>query len=168
MFNSNFNNLAKNKDLDLYPEDLRKKIDEINEFVYHNINNGVYRCGFCRSQEAYDVAFKGLFDALDRVEDILSKNKYLCGDRFTEADVRLFTTLLRFDDVYFIHFKCSKKRIREYPHMLAYVRDIYHKPGVAETCNMKHIITHYYSSHTDINPYAIIPGGLNFIDYLTK
>jgi len=168
MLNSSFNELAIFKDLDLYPNELQKEINEINTFVYDGINNGVYKCGFAKTQEAYNQAFNELFDALDKVEEILSKNRFLVGNRFTEADVRIFPTLVRFDEVYVVYFKCNKKRIIDYPNILNYCREIYQMPGIKETVNMKHIKTHYYTSHKDINYYAIIPNGNNFIAELEK
>lgn len=162
MFNTEFNALCKNpeqKNVDLYPEDLRAEIDSLNSWIYPNINNGVYRSGFARTQEAYDEAVTGCFKALDRVEEILSKNRYLCGDRLTEADIRLFPTLIRFDPVYVGHFKCNKKRIVDYPNMWAYAREIYQMPGVAETVDQEHIQKHYQASHTSINPFGIIAIG---------
>ncbi|XP_048737020.1 glutathionyl-hydroquinone reductase YqjG-like isoform X2 [Ostrea edulis] len=162
MLNSEFNAFCKTpeqKQLDLYPEDRRKEIDEVNEWIYPNINNGVYRSGFARSQEAYDEAVVALFEALDKVESILSKQRYLVGSCMTEADVRLFVTLVRFDKVYEQHFKCNKKRIIDYPNMWPYVRDIYQTEGIAETVNMEHIKNHYMVSHRSINPFGIVSIG---------
>lgn len=159
MLNSEFNDFCKTeeqKQLDFYPENLRKSIDDINEWIYPNINNGVYRAGFARTQEAYDEAVIGLFDALDKVESILSKQRYLVGSSLTEADIRLFVTLVRFDSVYEQHFKCNKKRILDYPNIWPYVRDIYQIPGIAETINMEHIKKHYMMSHRSINQYGIV------------
>ncbi|CAB4009799.1 Glutathionyl-hydroquinone reductase [Paramuricea clavata] len=147
------------KELDLYPEGLRKEIDEMNDWVYPTINNGVYRSGFASSQEAYDSAVVILFEALEKLENILSTRRYLVGNRFTEADVRLFTTLIRFDLVYHGHFKCNKKRIIDYPNIWGYTRDIYQMPGVADTCNFEHITKHYMQSHRDINPHGIVAIG---------
>lgn len=151
---------------DYYPEALRGKIDEINEFVYGNINNGVYKTGFATTQAAYEEAYESLFDALDRVEDILSENRYLTGDHITEPDWRLFTTLVRFDAVYVGHFKCNKKRIVDYPNLWGYLRELYQVDGVAETVNMDHIKTHYYASHKTINPTGIVPVGPE-LDFLS-
>eukprot|EP00479_Gromia_sphaerica_P003230 TRINITY_DN13772_c0_g1_i1.p1 TRINITY_DN13772_c0_g1~~TRINITY_DN13772_c0_g1_i1.p1 ORF type:complete len:193 (+),score=20.87 TRINITY_DN13772_c0_g1_i1:112-690(+) len=145
--------------LDSYPEDLREKIDEINSWIYPCINNGVYRCGFARTQEAYENAFYELFDALDKIEDILSKTRYLCGDRLTEADIRLFPTLIRFDVVYYGHFKCNKKRIVDFPNLWNYTKELYQIPEIKETCNMEHMKAHYYHSHRSLNPTGIIPKG---------
>jgi putative glutathione S-transferase len=164
MFNSEFNEFATNKELDLYPSHLRSKIDEINDWVYPNINDGVYKCGFARSQEAYDHAVHNLFEHLDKVEDILSKNRYLCGDTFTEADVRLFTTLVRFDLVYNTHFKCNIKKLKEYPNIWEYTKEIYQMKGVADTIVVEHIKKHYYMSHTSINPFGIVAAG-PIVDY---
>ena len=164
MFNSEFQGFATRPDLDLYPENQRKQIDEANDWIYPCINNGVYRCGFATKQAAYRRAFEELFEALDRVEKILASSRYLTGSELTEADVRLFTTLVRFDAVYVTHFKCNLKRIVDYPNIWAYTRDIFQSAGVAETVNMEHIKTHYFVSHRKINPLGIIPDGpaLNF------
>ncbi|WEX07931.1 glutathione S-transferase family protein [Chelativorans sp. AA-79] len=145
--------------LDFYPEDLRGEIDRVNELVYDNINNGVYRAGFATTQEAYEEAFRDLFAALDQVEERLSRQRYLAGSRLTEADWRLFTTLVRFDPVYAGHFKCNLRRIADYPNLSNYLRELYQIPGVAETVNMHHIKAHYYGSHRTINPTGIVPLG---------
>lgn len=158
MLNSEFDNFCKNDD-DFYPKDLQQQIDEINDLVYNNINNGVYRCGFAKSQCAYDEAFDNLFSALDKVETILSQHKYLVGDQFTEADIRLFTTLIRFDAVYVTHFKCNLKRIIDYPNIQNYLVKIYRMPGIKETVNMQHIKQHYYRSHPTVNPSGIVAKG---------
>eukprot|EP00127_Corallochytrium_limacisporum_P002675 Clim_evm111s134 gene=Clim_evmTU111s134 len=160
--NTEFNEFSKTPEqaaLDLYPEGLRDKIDELNAWIYPNINNGVYRCGFARTQEAYDTAFQELFQHLDKVEEILSQQRYLTGDKLTEADVRLFTTLIRFDIVYVCHFKTNKKRIIDYPNIHNYMLEIYQMPAVKETCNLEHIKKHYFISHESINPTAIVPNG---------
>ena len=159
MFNHEFQEVAANPNIDLYPEHLQQYIDELNDWIYPKINNGVYRCGFARKQGAYSRAFQELFEALDQVEEILSGSRYLTGAELTEADVRLFTTLVRFDPVYFTHFKCNQRRIVEYPNTWGYVRDIYQLPGVAETVNMEHIKHHYFVSHRQINPFGIVPDG---------
>ncbi|GAB2281145.1 hypothetical protein Dimus_015749 [Dionaea muscipula] len=161
MFNSEFNDFATNPDLDLYPPHLRAEIDEINEWVYDGINNGVYRCGFAKKQGPYDEAVKKVFEALDRCEDILGKQRYLCGGTLTEADIRLFVTLIRFDEVYAVHFKCNKKMVHEYPNLFNYVKDIFQLPGMSSTVNMAHIKGHYYGSQPSINPLGIIPMGPN-------
>ncbi|MCK0505383.1 glutathione S-transferase family protein [Aromatoleum anaerobium] len=148
--------------IDFYPQHLRAEIDAVNAFVYENVNNGVYRCGFATSQAAYDQAVLQLFAALDRLEERLSRHRYLVGNRLTEADMRLFPTLVRFDAVYFIHFKCSVRRIADYPNLSGYLRDIYQMPGVSETVNMDHIKRHYYLSHRHLNPTGIIPAGPDF------
>ncbi len=159
MFNTEFQNYATNPALDFYPEDKRDQIDELNDWIYPYINNGVYRCGFATKQRAYSKAFAELFAALDRVEEILADSRYLTGDDLTEADVRLFTTLVRFDAVYYTHFKTNLPRIIDYPNIWGYARDIYQIPGIAETVNMAHIKTHYFESHRHINPYGIVPDG---------
>ena len=156
MFNSAFNGLTGNTD-DYYPEALRGEIDTVNERVYDAVNNGVYKSGFATTQEAYDEAIHPLFDALDWLEERLSGQRYLLGERLTEADWRLFTTLVRFDSVYHLHFKCNRRRIVDYPALWAYTRDLYQHPGVAGTVNLGHIVRHYHYSHDTINPNRIIP-----------
>ncbi len=163
MLNSAFNYITANTD-DYYPAALRKTIDEINTLVYENVNNGVYRAGFATTQEAYDRAYYCLFAALDELEQRLSTNRYLVGDRLTEADWRLFTTLVRFDAVYYGHFKTNRQRIEDYPNLSNYLRELYQVEGVAGTVNFHHIKTHYYYSHTTINPSQIVPNGPD-IDY---
>lgn len=158
MFNSEFNELTGNQD-DYYPESLRREIDELNDEIYDRVNNGVYKCGFATAAEPYEAAFSELFDTLAKLEQRLATRRYLCGDRLTEADWRLFTTLVRFDAVYYSHFKTNLKRIQDYPNLWGYVRDLYQHPGVAETVVMDHIKTHYYASHTMINPTGIVPVG---------
>jgi len=158
IFNSAFDALTGNT-YDFYPEALRSDIDTINAFVYENINNGVYRCGFATSQEAYDEAFDALFSALDEVEKRLDGQRYLVGDVLTEADWRLFTTLIRFDAVYVGHFKCNRQRIADYPNLSNYLRELYQYKRVRETVDMTHIKQHYYGSHATINPTGIIPKG---------
>ncbi|MFU0505513.1 glutathione S-transferase family protein [Pseudaminobacter sp. NGMCC 1.201702] len=158
MLNSAFNEWG-DASLDFYPEALRGEIDEINEFVYPAINNGVYRAGFATKQHAYEEAFNELFSALDRLEDRLSRQRYLVGGQLTEADWRLFTTLVRFDPVYVGHFKCNLRRIADYPNLSNYLRELYQVPGVAGTVDMLHIKSHYYGSHATINPTGIVPVG---------
>ena len=158
MLNSAFVGLAGNN-RDFYPEALRSEIDEINALVYQTVNNGVYRAGFATTQAAYEEAVKALFATLDKLEERLSSQRYLTGEQLTEADWRLFTTLLRFDPVYVGHFKCNLKRLVDYPNLWAYVRELYQMPGVAETVNMEHIKSHYYGSHLTINPTGIVPLG---------
>lgn len=158
MFNSAFNELTGNTE-DYYPEALRDEIDAINARVYDDINNGVYKAGFATTQEAYDEAVSKLFDALDWVEALLGDRAYLTGEDITEADWRLFTTLVRFDAVYVGHFKCNRKRIADYPNISHYLKALYEVPGVKETVDLDHIRTHYYWSHTTINPHRIIPVG---------
>ena len=144
-------------DLDFHPEDLRPEIDRINGRVYDDLNNGVYKAGFASSQGAYDEAARGVFEALDWIEGLLSKRRYLAGDYLTEADWRLFTTLVRFDLVYHTHFKCNRARIADYPNLWGYTRELYQMPGVAQTVNFDHIVEHYHYSHEMINPHRIIP-----------
>ena len=158
MFNTAFNHLTGNQS-DFYPQALREEIDQINALVYPAINNGVYRAGFATEQSAYEAAYHALFDALDVMEARLANRRYLLGDTLTEADWRLFTTLVRFDAVYFGHFKTNRQRIADYPHLSAYVRELYQWPGVAATVNMQHIKQHYYASHDTINPTGIVPVG---------
>jgi len=158
MLNSEFDEFG-NSTQDFYPPELRDEIDQINEAVYHNINNGVYKCGFATTQQAYEEAFNNLFSTLDQIENILSKKRYIVGDKLTLADWRLFTTLLRFDSVYYTHFKCNLRRIEEYPNLSNYLRELYQYPGVEETVNFKHIKEHYFKSHKTINPTGIVPSG---------
>lgn len=158
MLNSAFSEFASN-DYDYYPESLRSEIDEINETIYANINDGVYRCGFAQSQAVYEKAFDALFSVLDLIEERLSRQRYLTGPTITEADWRLFPTLLRFDPVYVGHFKCNLRRIADYPQLSNYLRDLYQQSGIAETVHLDHIKRHYYYSHESINPTRIIPKG---------
>lgn len=158
MLNAEFDDLA-DASVDLYPEALRGEIDATNEFVYPNINNGVYRCGFATTQAAYEEAFAALFSALDEIDARLARRRYLVGDRITEADWRLFTTLVRFDAVYVGHFKCNLRRIADYPNLSGYLRELYQVPGIAETVSFEHIKRHYYQSHRTINPTGVVPVG---------
>ncbi|HBK3323503.1 TPA: glutathione S-transferase family protein [Vibrio parahaemolyticus] len=158
MFNSAFNDLAGNHD-DYYPEPLRGVIDEWNDYIYPNVNNGVYRCGFATSQEAYEEAFESLFSALDKIDAHLATHRYLAGNKITEADWRLFTTLVRFDAVYVGHFKCNKQRIADYVNIQGYLKELYQIDGIADTTDFYHIKRHYYFSHTGINPTQVVPKG---------
>ena len=164
MLNSAFDGLTGNTE-DFWPEEMRDAIEEVNSRVYSTVNNGVYKSGFATTQDAYDEAVHALFDSLDWLEDRLSANRYLMGDRITEADWRLFTTLIRFDPVYHLHFKCNRQRISDYANLWPYLRELYQWPGVADTVNMAHIVRHYHYSHDSINPHRIIP--INpVLDYL--
>ena len=156
MFNSAFDGITGNT-LDFWPEDLRAEIELVNDRIYDTFNNGVYKCGFATSQQAYDDAIVPLFETLDWLDQRLSDNRYLMGDILTEADWRLFTTLVRFDPVYHLHFKCNRKRLIDYPNIWDYTRELYQVPGVAETVNFDHIVRHYHYSHDSINPHRIIP-----------
>lgn len=158
MFDTQFGSCAKS-DVNLYPEALQDKIEETIDAIYQPINNGVYRSGFASTQEAYNEAVTELFANLDRWESVLEKQRYLCGNQITEADICMFTTLLRFDAVYHGHFKCNLRRIVDYPNLWNYLKDFYQYPGVSETCNLDHIKRHYYKSHTHINPTRIVPKG---------
>ncbi len=158
MFNSAFNDVGALSG-DYYPEALRPEIDAMNERFYNTINNGVYRCGFATTQEAYDLAYQELFSTLDYLEDHLQNRHFLVGDQLTEADIRLFVTLIRFDAVYYSHFKCNKKQIRDYPEIWRYLRTLYAMPAFKETINMFHIKHHYYESHKSLNPMGIVPNG---------
>lgn len=158
MFNSAFDEVGA-KPGDFYPEPLRAEIDELNEQIYEPVNNGVYKCGFATSQEAYEEALVPLFETLDNLELRLSAQRYLTGKTITEADWRLFTTLVRFDAVYVGHFKCNLKRLVDYPNLWGYVRDLYQQLGVSETVNMHHIKHHYYGSHESVNPSRVVPMG---------
>lgn len=158
IFNRSFNRLTDNR-LDFYPPRLASQIDDINELVYHGINNGVYKAGFATTQAAYDEAVQGVFKALEHIEAKLSQQRYLVGDSLTEADWRLFTTLVRFDAVYVGHFKCNLKRIVDYPNLYGYLCELYQIPGIAQTVDFTHIKRHYYYSHSMINPTQIVPLG---------
>ena len=158
MFNAAFDEVGAVQG-DYYPEHLRSEIDALNDRIYTTVNNGVYRCGFATTQAAYEEAITPLFDTLDWLEDILSRKRYLTGGQITEADWRLFTTLIRFDPVYVGHFKCNIRRIADYPNLSNYLRDLYQQPGIAKTDNMEHIKRHYYESHTSINPSRVVPLG---------
>ncbi|RXF73513.1 glutathione S-transferase family protein [Hansschlegelia zhihuaiae] len=158
MFNSAFDGLTDERS-DFYPEPLRAEIDALNARVYERVNNGVYRAGFATSQDAYAEAFRALFDELDTLDARLADRRFLMGPEITEADIRLFTTLVRFDAVYVGHFKCNRRRIADYEHLSGYLRDLFQTPGIGETVNFAHIKTHYYWSHPTINPTRIIPEG---------
>lgn len=158
MFNSAFDGVGATPG-DYYPKELRDDIDAVNERVYGTVNNGVYKSGFAIRQEAYEEAVPALFETLDWLEERLAKQRYIAGDRFTEADIRLFTTLVRFDPVYHGHFKCNLRRLVDYPHLWAYAREIYQMPAVRPTVHFGHIKRHYYMSHRNVNPTAIVPLG---------
>jgi putative glutathione S-transferase len=163
MFDTQFDAIG-DASVNFYPEHLQKEIDRVSEKIYEPINNGVYRSGFATSQQAYEEAVTELFAALDHWEGVLSKQRYLCGDVITEADWRMFTTLVRFDPVYVGHFKCNLKRIVDYPNLWNYLKELYQVPGVSETCDFDHIKRHYYESHPMVNPTGIVPKGpvINF------
>ena len=165
MLNSAFDEWG-DASVDYYPQALREEIDRINPVVYENVNNGVYRCGFAGTQEAYDEAFDALFRTIGELEERLSRRRYLAGDRITEADWRLFTTLVRFDAVYYVHFKCNLRHIADYPNLWNYTRELYQVPGVAATVNLTQIKRHYYASHQSINPRRIVARG-PAIDFTT-
>ena len=158
MFDTEFADIAQNQ-VDLYPEKLQAQIDKAIDDIYNPINNGVYKAGFAKSQSAYEEAVKELFAALDYWEDVLAKQDYLCGDSLTEADICMFTTLFRFDAVYYVHFKCNLRHIWDYPNLWQYTKRIYQYPGIEDTCNLEHIKLHYYQSHPHINPSGIVPQG---------
>jgi len=158
MFNSAFDDLTGNH-LDLYPEALREEINRLNDRIYPAVNNGVYRAGFATSQGAYEEAFDEVFAELDALEQLLGEKRYLAGEYLTEADVRLFTTLIRFDAVYHGHFKCNLRRVADYANLSNWVREMYQLPGVADTVDFQHIKHHYYGSHATINPTGIVPKG---------
>ena len=160
MLNSAFDAFT-NVHTDCYPERLRAQIDQLNDLIYPNINNGVYRAGFATSQVAYKQAFRNVFDALEEIEQILSQHRYLVGNTATEADWRLFCTLIRFDAVYYSHFKCNWRHIYEYPNLSNYLRDLYQVPGVAETVSIEQIKRHYYGSQRQVNPTGVVPVGRN-------
>lgn len=165
MFNSAFDGVGA-KPGDYYPADKRAEIDALNDRIYETVNNGVYRSGFATTQTAYEEAVFPLFETLDHLEDLLGKTRYLTGGTPTEADWRLLPTLLRFDLVYFGHFKCNLRRLVDYPNLWAYTRDLYQQPGIAQTCNFEHAQKHYYASHGSINPTGIVPAGpmINFAE----
>ena len=164
MLNTEFNEWG-DASVDLYPEDLRGEIDELNERIYATVNNGVYRAGFAKSQEAYEEAYHKLFDTLEWLDDRLSDRRYLCGDRLTEADWRLYATLIRFDVVYYSHFKCNKRRIKDHPNLGGYLRDLYQYPGIAEITDIPGIKSGYYSGRS-VNPTGIVPVGPEDIDLM--
>ncbi len=168
MLNTSFNALLPedHAEIDFLPAYYKAEIDEINAYIYDTVNNGVYKSGFATTQDAYDEAVSALFEALDRLDERLSRQRYLVGARITEADWRLFTTLVRFDPVYVGHFKCNIRRIADYPHLSHYLQDLYQVPGVAETVNFDHIKRHYYQSHGTINPSGVVPAGPQIL--LTK
>lgn len=158
MFNTAFDSVGANQG-DFYPMPLRQEVDVVNDRIYQDVNNGVYRAGFASSQAAYDEAVYRLFETLEWLEERLTHSRFLCGDLLTEADIRLFTTLVRFDTVYAQHFKCNIRRLVDYQHLWAYTRDIYQLPGVANTVEFRHIKLHYYQSHLRLNPNKIVPAG---------
>ena len=158
MLNSEFDAVVKS-DRNFYPEELRESIDKTIDAIYQPINNGVYRTGFATTQEAYEEAVTQLFNTLDYWEKVLQKQRYLCGDSITEADWCMFTTLVRFDAVYYVHFKCNLRHIYEYPNLWNYLKDLYQQSGVKETCNLDHIKLHYYKSHPNVNPTGLVPKG---------
>ncbi|KAF2072461.1 hypothetical protein CYY_006216 [Polysphondylium violaceum] len=164
IFNSAFNDFAKNPELNLYPDHLAKEIDEINDYTYEYINNGVYRTGFAKSQEAYEEGYYKLFEGLDKIEERLSKSRYLVGSTFTEADIRLFTTLIRFDAAYHGNFKCNRNQLKEFPNLSNYTRELYQMDIIKQTVDFKHIKSGYYSAR-HVNPNGIIPVGPN-LSYL--
>ncbi|HJW38992.1 MAG TPA: glutathione S-transferase family protein [Candidatus Udaeobacter sp.] len=159
MFNDVFNDFAGNKSLDFFPKDIEAEHAKLSRFLHDNVNNGVYRAGFATRQRPYEIACRKLFEALDELEERLSKSRYLFGDRIVEADWRFFCTLVRFDAVYYGHFKCNLRRIIDYPNLQGYLMDLYQHPGTADTVNFDHIKRHYYMTHTEINPTRIVPIG---------
>ena len=159
MFNDAFDAVAQNKDVDLFPKEIEDEHIKLADFVYENVNNGVYKAGFATRQGPYEISCQKLFEALDKLEARLSKSRYLFDKRIVEADWRLFCTLVRFDVVYHGHFKCNIRRIIDYPNLQGYMMDLYQQPGIAETVNFDHIKRHYYMTHTEINPTRIVPIG---------
>ena len=159
MFNDSFNDFATNKDRDFFPKDIESEHAKLSGFLHDNVNNGVYRAGFATRQRPYEIACRRLFEALDSLEERLSNSRYLFGDRIVEADWRLFCTLVRFDAVYYGHFKCNLRRILDYRNLQGYLLDLYQQPGIADTVNFDHIKRHYYITHTEINPSRIVPIG---------
>jgi putative glutathione S-transferase len=159
MFNDVFNDFARNKDVDFFPKEIEAKHAKLCDFLYDKVNNGVYKAGFATRQRPYEIACSKLFEALDELERRLSKNRYLFGNSIVEADWRLFCTLIRFDAVYYGHFKCNLRRILDYPNLQRYLIDLYQQPGIADTVSIDHIKRHYYMTHTEINPTRIVPIG---------
>jgi putative glutathione S-transferase len=159
MFNDRFNNFTQNKDVDFFPKEIEAEHAKFSSFLHDNVNNGVYRAGFATRQRPYEIACRKLFEALDQLEERLTKSRYLFGNRIVEADWRLFCTLIRFDVVYHGHFKCNLRRIIDYPNLQGYLLDLYQQPGITETVNFDHIKRHYYMTHTQINPTRIVPIG---------
>jgi putative glutathione S-transferase len=159
MFNDRFNDFAQNKDVDFFPKEIEAEHAKFSSFLHDNVNNGVYRAGFATRQRPYEIACRKLFEALDQLEERLTKSRYLFGNRIVEADWRLFCTLIRFDVVYHGHFKCNLRRIIDYPNLQGYLLDLYQQPGITETVNFDHIKRHYYMTHTQINPTRIVPIG---------
>jgi putative glutathione S-transferase len=164
MLNSEFNEFAQHPTVDLYPQDLKIMIDQWNKEIYQSVNNGVYRCGFAQTQAAYAQACNELFATLDKIDAVLATHRFLCGDRLTLADVRLFTTLFRFDIVYYGLFKCNRRRIQDYTHLSTYLRNLYRLPGVADTCNLEAVKRDYYGNLFPLNPGGIIPLGPDRVD----
>ena len=159
MFNDAFNTVARSKDVDLFPKGIEKEQSKLCDFLYDNVNNGVYKAGFATRQRPYETSCRKLFDALDQIEQRLSKSRYLFGNRIVEADWRLFCTLVRFDVVYHGHFKCNLRRVIDYPNLQGYLMDLYQQPGISGTVNFDHIKRHYYMTHEEINPTRIVPLG---------
>jgi putative glutathione S-transferase len=165
MLNGMFNEWAQHPECNLYPDELQDAIDQWNQKIYHNVNNGVYRCGFAQTQVAYEEACRSLFETLDELDEVLGPQRYLCGDQVTLADVRLFTTLFRFDAAYFGLFKCNLRQIQSYPHLGPYLRDLYQLPGVAATCNLEAVKRDYYGNLFPLNPGQIIPLGPDTLNF---
>ena len=159
MFNNSFRALIRHPEVDLFPKDIEDEQAKVSNYIYDKINNGVYRAGFATRQRPYEVAARQVFDALDQLEQRVAKNRYLLGGRIVETDWRLFCTLIRFDVVYYIHFKCSRRRILDYPNLQGYLADLYQHDGIANTVNFDHIKRHYYMTHADINPMRLVPIG---------
>lgn len=168
MLNSEFNQVAKNPELDLAPKELEGEMAKAMEWIYPGINNGVYRCGFAKTQEAYDSAIDVLYESLDKLESVLSSQRYICGKNLTLTDICAFMTLVRFDEIYVVYFKTNKKTIREYPAILNFCREMYQTPGLGASVNMQHCKVHYFTSHPTLNTYAIVPVGPNFIATLKE
>ncbi|HEY4284340.1 MAG TPA: glutathione S-transferase family protein [Chthoniobacterales bacterium] len=159
MFNDTFNSVAKNKQLDLFPDDIEQEQNQLSNDIYENVNNGVYRAGFATRQRPYEIACRRLFEALGQLESRLSNSRFLFGNRIVETDWRLFCTLVRFDAVYYSHFKCNIRRVLDYPNLQGYLMDLYQQHGISETVNFDHIKRHYYITHNQINPTGIVPLG---------
>lgn len=168
ILNSAFDKFAEKPEVDLAPKELAQEMEAVDSWTYEGINNGVYKCGFATTQEAHDLASKNLFDNMQRLEDLLATRPFIAGDMLTLSDVRVFQTLIRFDEVYVVYFKCDKRKVSEHPNIMSYMKRLWKIPGFKETTKMAHIKGHYFTSHGKLNWYGIIPSGPNFIGQLEQ